>query len=557
VSDSAVRSALEPSHLGARTEQFGLELGVLWVRQGAGDDTIVLAPDLDPQQVALRVNDTVVGTYELAQIRLIRVVAGAGNDLIVVAPELPIVARLRGGPGNDMVAGGGGPDQIWGGDGHDSLQGNAGDDRLHGNAGNDSLSGGDGRDRIKGHDGEDSLLGGADNDRLWGDTGEDVLDGQEGVDRLHSGDGRDVLRNVQVEDVLGDGHEEDSLDDLSVPTGPPRTFGPSAGPSQTLGDIPAYLQRILNLDRLAEIARLPSDIPATPATGDPVQISIMAQEVLAEVAPGITLNYWTFEGTVPGPFLRIRQGDMVELTLSNHPSSLYHHSIDLHAVTGPGGGGAVTSVAPGESKTFRFRALNPGLYVYHCGHPNVAVHVAMGMYGMILVEPPEGLPPVDKEFYVMQGELYARGALGNRGFQLFDPDALFDARPAYIVFNGRVASLVDRTEASVGDRLRIFVGNGGVNLISSFHVVGEIFDRVYPEGAIGSDPHRNVQTTLIPAGGSSIVEFTVEVPGSYALVDHALARLDHGAWGLLMVTGDDNPDVFESLDGGGHDEAGH
>jgi nitrite reductase (NO-forming) len=225
------------------------------------------------------------------------------------------------------------------------------------------------------------------------------------------------------------------------------------------------------------------------------------------------------------------------------------HNIDLHAVTGPGGGATVTNVNPGESKVLTFKTLNPGLYVYHCAHTNVAVHMAHGMYGLILVEPKGGLSKVDKEFYVMQGELYASDKIGSRGLQLFSPQKMLNSLPEFIVFNGRVGGALQNMTVQRGERVRMYVGNGGVNLISSFHVIGEIFDTVYPEGAIGLGGAllHNVQTTIIPAGGASIVEFDTEVPGKYILVDHALSRMDRGAYGALVVEGEDNHAVFDGV----------
>ena len=171
--------------------------------------------------------------------------------------------------------------------------------------------------------------------------------------------------------------------------------------------------------------------------------------------------------------------------------------------------------------------------------------MAHGMYGLILIEPEEGLPEVDKEFYVMQGEFYSAGNLGKYGLQVFDAKKMIDGHPEYIVFNGKTQALNGKMEVSVGDKVRLYVGNGGVNLISSFHVIGEIFDNVYPEAAIGSEPHRNIQTTLVPAGGASIVEFKVDIPGKYIIVDHALARLDRGAWGVMTAEGDEDKEVFD------------
>lgn len=335
------------------------------------------------------------------------------------------------------------------------------------------------------------------------------------------------------------------------------TYGPAQGPVMALSNVVKFFLRAGSFERVPDIARAPTDVPApiTRKTSEIVELHLTAKEVIAEVAPGVTYNYWTFDGTVPGPLLRVREGDTVKLTLENDPTNLHHHSIDLHAVTGPGGGAVVTNVAPGEKKLLTFKALNPGLYVYHCAHPNVAVHMAHGMYGLILVEPKNGLPAVDREFYVMQGELYAQGSMGNRGIQIFSAEKMLDARPEYVTFNGKVGGAVNSMSAKTGETVRLFVGNGGVNFISSFHVIGEIFDRVYPEAAIGSEPHRNIQTTLVPAGGASIVEFGLEVPGKNILVDHALARMDRGAWGTLDVTGENRKDIFDGVfdhGGSGH-----
>ncbi len=335
-----------------------------------------------------------------------------------------------------------------------------------------------------------------------------------------------------------------------------KTFGPSEGPVLPFSNVWQFFKNFKNFERVQNIARDPNDVPSAIQRTGPseVKIELVTKEVIAEMAPGITFNYWTFNGTVPGPMLRVREGDMVELTLKNDPTSLHMHNIDLHAVNGPGGGAPATNVMPGESKTFRFKALNPGIYVYHCAHPNVPSHMAHGLYGLILVEPKVGLPPVDKEFYVMQGEFYSSGALGRKGLQLFDAQAMLDGKPQYVVFNGKTGALVDNMTAKVGDTVRIYVGNGGVNLISNFHVIGEIFDRVYREGDLVSPPARSVQTTLVPAGGAVAVEFKVDYPGNYVLVDHALARLDRGAWGVLKVEGEADPTVFDGVieSGGGH-----
>ena len=328
-----------------------------------------------------------------------------------------------------------------------------------------------------------------------------------------------------------------------------KTFGPSDGPDIPTKNLPTYFNNEKRFERVDDIARNPNEIPApiTRTNSETVHINLETQEVIAEIAPGIKYNYWTFNGRVPGPFIRVREGDTVELSITNSGTSLHNHNIDFHATTGPGGGATVTTVEPGQTKSFTWKALNPGLYVYHCAHPNVATHMAHGMYGLILVEPVEGLPPVDHEFYVMQGELYTEGALGREGLQIFDANAMLAGDPQYVVWNGRTGGVVDNMQAKVGETVRMYVGNGGVNLISSFHVIGEIFDKVYPEGGLGGLINENIQTTLVPAGGASIVEFGLEVPGKYILVDHALSRLDRGAWGTLEVTGPENKEIFDGI----------
>lgn len=320
-------------------------------------------------------------------------------------------------------------------------------------------------------------------------------------------------------------------------------------PSIPFAKIIDFFKNQNHFERVNDIGADPNTVPPEPQKPDTdgiVRISLTTKEVLSEIAPGIWFNYWTFDKQVPGPMLRIREGDTVEITITNDPSSLHHHNIDLHAVTGPGGGATISHVAPGETKTFRWKALNPGLFVYHCAMPNVSTHNSHGQYGMILVEPKEGLSKVDKEFYIMQGELYTVGQLGKKGLAPFDSQALLDGQPNYVTFNGKVES-VPRIHAEVGDKIRMYVGNGGVNLISSFHVIGEIFDTVYPEANIGGSLEHNVQTTAVLPGGASIVEFTVDVPGKYLLVDHALARMNKGAWAVLEVTGKDNPDIFTEV----------
>ncbi len=277
-----------------------------------------------------------------------------------------------------------------------------------------------------------------------------------------------------------------------------------------------------------------------------VDMEILEQE--GTMTDGTTYMYWTFGGTVPGSFIRTRVGDEVEFTLSNHPDNKLPHNIDLHAVTGPGGGATSSFVAPGHEKTFSFKTLNPGLYVYHCATAPVGMHIANGMYGLILVEPEGGLPKVDKEYYIMQGDFYTKGENGAPGLQAFDMKKAVDEDADYVVFNGKVGALTgdNAITANVGETVRLYVGNGGPNLTSSFHVIGEIFDNVHIEG--GSLLNKNVQTTSIPAGGAAIVDFKVDVPGTFIIVDHAIFRaFNKGALGMLKVKGADNKQLYSGV----------
>jgi nitrite reductase (NO-forming) len=300
-------------------------------------------------------------------------------------------------------------------------------------------------------------------------------------------------------------------------------------------------------DPIQAVLTSPPQVP--PATGRStpakVIVELEVQEIEREIAEGVKYTFWTFGGTVPGSFIRVRQGDTVEFHLKNHPDSKMPHNIDLHGVTGPGGGAASSFTAPGHRTQFTFKALNQGLYVYHCATAPVGMHVANGMYGLILVEPPEGLPPVDHEFYVMQGDFYTVGKYREKGTQAFDMQKAIDENPTYVLFNGAETALTgpNSLKAKTGQSIRMFVGNGGPNLVSSFHVIGEIFDKVQYEG--GTHFQENVQTTLIPAGGAATVEFHTEVPGNYILVDHSIFRaFNKGALAILEVAGEPRTDIY-------------
>ncbi|MFA5940184.1 MAG: copper-containing nitrite reductase [Sinimarinibacterium sp.] len=276
-----------------------------------------------------------------------------------------------------------------------------------------------------------------------------------------------------------------------------------------------------------------------------VIVDLEVRELDMEISEGVKYTFWTFGGTVPGSFIRIRQGDTVEFHLKNHPDSKMPHNIDLHGVTGPGGGAASSFTAPGHESQFTFKALNQGLFIYHCATAPVGMHVANGMYGLILVEPPEGLSKVDREYYVVQGDYYTVGKYREKGYQAFDMQKAIDENPTYVLFNGAESALVgaNALKANVGETVRLYVGNGGPNLVSSFHVIGEIFDKLWFEG--GTRFQENVQTTLIPAGGAAITEFRLEVPGSYVLVDHSIFRaFNKGALAILKVDGAEDKSIY-------------
>ncbi len=308
------------------------------------------------------------------------------------------------------------------------------------------------------------------------------------------------------------------------------------------------------------IVRNPTDLPApiTARTPQHHLVEMTAVEVDGQLADGTTFRYMTFNGQVPGPMLRMRVGDTMELRIENQMESVLPHSIDLHAVTGPGGGAVFTQTAADETSIFQFKALQPGLYVYHCATASIPHHISSGMYGLILVEPEEGLPEVDHEFYVMQGEIYTEQPFGTAGHLTFSHEKALDEDPEYYVFNGAANALtLDEfaMRAEVGDTVRIFFGVGGPNKTSSLHLIGEIFDRVYDQASLTAPPLTDVQTTLVPPGGATVVEFTLDVPGRYILVDHAISRLERGLVGFLYAEGEENPEIFSGS--GLPDASGH
>ena len=309
---------------------------------------------------------------------------------------------------------------------------------------------------------------------------------------------------------------------------------------------------VAKADVAGAIVRDPTDLPPPVGKRGPqrMKVNLETVEVSGTLADGATYRYWTFNRKVPGPFVRVRVGDTVEVRLKNDADSMMMHNVDFHAVTGPGGGAKATDAAPGDQRGFEFTALNPGLYVYHCAVPMAAQHIANGMYGLILVEPEGGLPKVDREFYVMQGEIYTEQPIGAQGELTESYEKLMNERPEYFVFNGAVGALAKQKplKAKVGETVRLYFGVGGPNYTSSFHVIGEIFDRVYSMGSLTTKPVNDVQTVTVPPGGATVVEFKLQVPGKYMLVDHALTRVERGLAGVLEVEGSQNPDIFKDYD---------
>ncbi|KAJ9132363.1 Nitrite reductase, copper-containing [Pleurostoma richardsiae] len=285
-----------------------------------------------------------------------------------------------------------------------------------------------------------------------------------------------------------------------------------------------------------------------------LQVALTTRPKLAQLTSQYKYEQWTFNSTVPGPFIRARAGDVVELTLTNRDPAGNPHNIDCHAFTGPGGGAAVTTAEETETKTTRFRLLSPGLYLYHCAAAPVPVHIANGMYGLLYVQPAErDLPTVDREYYVVQSEFYHEtpeildDGRKSEVVEFSYPNGLRE-EPNVVVFNGSESALTrdHPLKAHVGESVRIFFGNAGPNLTSSFHVIGSIFRNVYRDGDIVSPPGHFVQTVTVPPGSATVMDMKMIVPGTYTLVDHAMFRLDKGAVGFLNVSGDQRLDVYQS-----------
>ncbi len=306
-----------------------------------------------------------------------------------------------------------------------------------------------------------------------------------------------------------------------------------------------------NLPAVKRVAANPAAIPSPIRRSRTMHhdLTLTAREVLAEIEPGVRFLYMTFDGQVPGPLLRIRVGDTVRLTLRNPHGNTLLHTVDLHAVYGPGGGMEALLAAPGQEKSLFFKALYPGSFVYHCAVPDLDFHIASGMYGMILVEPEEGLPPVTREFYLGQHETYVAAAAGPQGFHAFDFDALLREDPTYVLLNGQKQALTPdgygALAANVGETVRIFFVNGGPNLTSSFHPIGNVWTKLWVNGTFRTAPDAYMQTCAVPPGSTLVADLALPVPGQVKLVDHALTRVVRkGMLGVIDVAGPAQPQIF-------------
>jgi len=307
--------------------------------------------------------------------------------------------------------------------------------------------------------------------------------------------------------------------------------------------------KAVDVDR---VAADPRDLPPPITRDEPavVPVTLETEEVVAEIEPGVTFTYMTFNRQIPGPFVRTRVGDTVDLTFRNKTSSTMAHNVDFHACRGPGGGAEATTVAPGEETNLKFKVTYPGAFIYHCAVANVDYHISSGMFGIILVEPEEGLPEVDHEFYLGQHEVYTNGDTGQAGHHQFDFGKMADENPTYSLINGEKYAITpgkyDEMNVKTDDTVRIFYGVGGPNQFSSFHAIGSVWDEVWSQGAIASEPQRYVQTTPVLPGSTAIVTMHSPVPGGYKLVDHALSRVARkGALAVVNVEGPENPEVFD------------
>lgn len=331
--------------------------------------------------------------------------------------------------------------------------------------------------------------------------------------------------------------------------GATRSFAASGTETLAQGSPPAGRGALTTENR--GVVAVPTKIPPPITRSHSIhnEFELEAREVDGEIEPGAKFSYMTYDGQVPGPMLRVRVGDLVTLTLRNNAHSSTWHSIDLHAVCGPGGGAEPLTVLPGQSKTIKFKAMYPGAFIYHCGVPGMDEHMARGMFGIIVVEPEEGLPHVDREFYLGQNETYTRQKPGTPGPRDFDFDALLREEPSYVIFNGGFNALTAKRlgamHAKVGESVRIFMVNTGPNLLSSLHPIGNIWTRAWLMGALAMPPMRFLQSVPVPPGNAIVADMELPVPQTIKIVDHAMSRAARqGALAEIEVTGEENLEIF-------------
>lgn len=305
---------------------------------------------------------------------------------------------------------------------------------------------------------------------------------------------------------------------------------------------------------MERVAANPTDIPAPIDRTEPKHHEIMleAKEVTAEIEDGVTFNFMTFDGRVPGPMIRLREGDTVSFTMENLPENKREHNVDMHAIYGTGGGSVATTAEPGNANGESFTAMYPGAYIYHCAVPNMDQHISTGMFGMVLVEPKAGMPPVDREFYLGQHEVYTNKPVGEQGHHSFDVDAMLNETPTYVLFNGeKYPYTPDRygtMKAETGETVRVFLVTGGPNVSSNFHPIGNVWTRAWRDGALASQPEKYVQTMKVPPGSCMVGEMDLPVPSRIKLVDHALTRVTRrGLLAEIDVTGPERLEVFDPV----------
>jgi len=301
------------------------------------------------------------------------------------------------------------------------------------------------------------------------------------------------------------------------------------------------------------VAADPTDIPGPIERDEPaeVDVTLRPEEVTAEIEPGVTFDYMTYNGTVPGPMIRVRRGDTVNLTFENPAENNLPHNVDFHACYGPGGGAEATMTNPGETAKLTFSPQYPGAFIYHCAVPNLDMHISAGMFGMIVVEPEGGLPAVDQELYLGQHEIYTSKAPGEEGKHSFSMAAMKAEEPTYVVMNGESYAMTPDVNGaaatvSTGDRARVFFVTGGPNLTSSFHPIGNVWSELYPEGSLSTAPQTNIQTKPVAPGSTAVGHMDFPVPGPVKLVDHSLSRVARkGLMAVVDVQGEPNPEIFD------------